>query len=36
MLDFQIEGGAIKVVPVAKGSLEYLMTMRLSLEKSKS
>ena len=26
-LDFQIEGGAIKVVPVAKGSLECLMTI---------
>ena len=26
-LDFQIEGDAIKVVPVAKGSLEHLMTI---------
>jgi antitoxin PrlF len=26
-LDFQIEGGAIKVVPVAKGSLEAFMSI---------
>ena len=26
-LDFQIEGGAIRVAPVAKGSLEYLTTI---------
>lgn len=26
-LDFQVEDGAIKVVPVAKGSLEHLMSI---------